>query len=258
MSQEKLYGVHPVLEALQEQRRPIAKVLIDAQRRGAEGRRIMALATQHGVPVETVPSVVLHRLLGHRQHQGVVALAGSHDYQAFVEVLGHLAAAPGWQTVILLDGVTDVGNFAALLRSAVAFGVETILLPRHRSVSLTPTVAKRSAGAVERLSVARVGNVVRALDELKGAGFWVYGADMRAETVVGQMTWPQRVVLILGGEERGLRRLVRTRCDGLVRIPMRTGVDSLNVAAAGAIILASIWEQRAKAAARLGGLESRP
>jgi 23S rRNA (guanosine2251-2'-O)-methyltransferase len=256
MSREKLYGVHPVMEALGGERRRIAKVWLDAQRHGPDARLIATLAAQRGIPVETVTGAQLRRLLGHSHHQGVVALVSPLLYQPLVDVMARLAAIRGQQTVILLDGVTDVGNFAALIRSAVAFGVETILLPRRRAVSLTPTVAKRSAGAVDRVSVVQVGNVVRVLDELKGADFWIYGADMAAETFVGQMTWPERIVLVRGGEERGLRRLVRERCDDLVRIPMQAGVDSLNVAVAGAIILAYIWDQRTGSDGTLKGQET--
>jgi 23S rRNA (guanosine2251-2'-O)-methyltransferase len=138
--------------------------------------------------------------------------------------------------------VTDVGNFAALIRSAAAFGVYAIVLPRHDAVPLTPTVAKRSAGAIERIAIVRVGNLVRALDELKQHGFWVYGADMQGPLTVARMAWPERVVLVLGAEHGGIRRLVRTRCDSLVRIPMHTGMHSLNVATAGAILLAYRWD----------------
>jgi 23S rRNA (guanosine2251-2'-O)-methyltransferase len=254
MSQEKLYGVHPVLEALEEGRRRIERVLIDVRRHGPHTQRIMLLAGQRGIPVETVDGGRLRRMLGHRRHQGVMALAAPLGYQPFAEVMTRLARTRHPQTVVVLDGITDVGNFAGLVRSAVAFGVEVLLLPRHRAVSLTPTVAKRSAGAIDRISVVQVGNIVRTLDELKGAGFWVYGADMAAEVPVGRMVWPERVALVLGGEERGLRRLVHTRCDGLVRVPMRAGVDSLNVTIAGAIILAYIWGQRVSSSEVLDGL----
>jgi 23S rRNA (guanosine2251-2'-O)-methyltransferase len=115
-------------------------------------------------------------------------------------------------------------------------------LPRHDAVSLTPAVAKHSAGAIERVSIVRVVNIVRALDELKQHGFWVYGADMQADLTVAQVTWPERVVLVLGAEHSGIRRLVRERCDGLVRIPMHAGTNALNVATAGAIILAYRWD----------------
>jgi 23S rRNA (guanosine2251-2'-O)-methyltransferase len=242
MTDEKLYGVHPVLEALQAARRHIRKVLISTQRRGAEVQRIIALAERRGIPVVTVERPQLYQLLGHNAHQGIVALAEPHVYQPWLEVVTDVTTMPGPCTMLVLDSVTDVGNFAALIRSAAAFGVHAIVIPRHEAVSLTPAVAKLSAGAIERVSIVRVANVVRALDELKQHGFWVYGADMQAEFTVAQMAWPERVVLVLGAESHGIRRLVRERCDGFVRIPMHTGTNSLNVATAGAIILAYRWD----------------
>jgi 23S rRNA (guanosine2251-2'-O)-methyltransferase len=242
MTDEKLYGVHPVLEALQEERRHIRQVLISAQRRGAEVQRIIALAQRRGIPVVTVERAQLHQLLGHSAHQGVVALTEPHVYQPWAEIITSIIATSGPHTLLCLDSVTDVGNFAALIRSAVAFGVHAIIVPRHDAVPLTPAVAKRSAGAIERMSIVRVVNIVRALDELKQHGFWVYGADIRAALTIAQVAWPERVVLVLGAESGGIRRLVRERCDSLVRIPMHAGTNSLNVAAAGAIVLAYRWD----------------
>jgi len=242
MTDEKLYGVHPVLEALQEERRHIRQVFIGAQRRGAEVQRIIALAKRRGIPVFTVERAQLHQLLGHSAHQGVVALTEPHVYQPWAEVIASITATPGPYTLLCLDSVTDVGNFAALIRSAAAFGVHAIIVPRHDAVPLTPAVAKRSAGAIERMSIVRVINIVRALDELKQHGFWVYGADIQAALTVAQVAWPERVVLVLGAESGGIRRLVRERCDSLVRIPMHAVMNSLNVATAGAIILAYRWD----------------
>lgn len=242
MTDEKLYGIHPVLAALQEERRHIRQVLISAQRRGAEVQQIIVLAKRRGIPVVTVERAQLHQWLGHSAHQGVVALIEPHIYRSWAEVLTYITATPGPQTLLSLDSVTDVGNFAALIRSAVAFGVHAILLSRHDTVSLTPVVAKRSAGAIERISIVRVVNMVRALDELKQHGFWVYGAETQAVLTVAQVDWPERVVLVLGAESGGIRRLVRERCDSLVRIPMQAGTNSLNVATAGAIILAYRWD----------------
>jgi 23S rRNA (guanosine2251-2'-O)-methyltransferase len=241
MTDEKLYGVHPVLEALQEERRHIRQVLISAQRRGTEVQRIIALAKRRGIPVVTVEHAQLHQLLGHSAHQGIVALTEPHVYQPWAEIIASITATPGPHTLLCLDSVTDVGNFAALIRSAAAFGVHAIIVPRHDAVPLTPAVAKRSAGAIERMSIVRVVNIVRALDELKQHGFWVYGADIQAALMVAQVAWPERVVLVLGAESGGIRRLVRERCDSLVRIPMHAGTNSLNVAMAGAIILAYRW-----------------
>lgn len=246
-AEERVYGIHAVLEVLQAGRRRVEKILLDARRQGVGLRRIVSLAARRDIPVDTVRNAQLQQLLGHDQHQGVVALVTPLGYHAFTGVVTSLDQVTGPQTFLLLDGVTDVGNFAALIRSAVAFGVEVILLPRHHSVELTPVVAKRSAGAVEHVSVVQVVNVVRALDTLQQAGCWVYGADAQADTAVAQVAWPERVVLVLGAEGRGMRRLVREHCDHLVRIPMRPGVDSLNTAVAGSIILSSIWAQRTTA-----------
>jgi 23S rRNA (guanosine2251-2'-O)-methyltransferase len=245
MQEEKLYSIHAVTAALKERRRRIGKVCVDGRRRDAGIQTIVDLAAQRGIPVEIVTSAQLQRMLGHDHHQGVVAVVEPVGYQSFSEAMLPLLAAYRPGPILLLDEVTDVGNFAALLRSAVAFGVQAVLLPRHRSVPLTPTVAKLSAGAIERVSVVQVTNVVHTLDEIKREGFWVFGADMRATTPVSQVAWPDRLVLVLGAEGRGMRRLVREHCDALVRIPMQAGVDSLNVAVAGAIILAYIWDWRA-------------
>jgi 23S rRNA (guanosine2251-2'-O)-methyltransferase len=242
MTDEKLYGVHPILAALQEERRRIERIFISAQRRGAAVQRIIALAARRSIPVVMVERAQLQQLLGHGAHQGVMALVEPHVYTPWAEIVAQVTARSGPHTLLVLDGVTDVGNFAALIRSAAAFGVHAIVLPRHAAVSLTPAVAKRSVGAIERVAIVRVVNVVRALDELKQHGFWVYGADMRADLTVAHMAWPERVVLVLGAEGGGIRRLVRERCDALVRIPMCTGTDSLNVAMAGAIILAYRWD----------------
>jgi 23S rRNA (guanosine2251-2'-O)-methyltransferase len=210
-------------------------------------QEIVSLAEQYSIPVEMVTGVQLQHLLGHSHHQGVAALVEPLGYQTFSAALTSLLARQGPCTILLLDEVTDVGNFAALLRSAVAFGVEVILLPRHRSVTLTPTVAKRSAGAVERVSIVQVANVVQTLDELKRQGFWIYGADVHTMLPVSQVEWPARLVLVLGAEGRGIRRLVRERCDALVHVPMQSGINSLNVAVAGAIILAYVWDWQTKA-----------
>lgn len=249
MTDETLYGIHPVLEALQGERRRISKIVMSAQRRGVAMQRIIALAEQRGIPVVMVERTQLQQLLGHGAHQGVVAFVEPHVYTPWAEVVAHVTARLGPHTLLVLDGVTDVGNFAALIRSAAAFGVHAIVLPRHDAVTLTPAIAKRSAGAIERVAIARVVNVVRGLDELKQHGFWVYGADMRADLTVAHMAWPERVVLVLGAEGGGIRRLVRERCDGLVRIPMCTAINSLNVATAGAILLAYRWDDCAAHAA---------
>jgi 23S rRNA (guanosine2251-2'-O)-methyltransferase len=251
MSDEKVYGIHAVLEVLQAKRRGIGKIVVEARRQDARMRQIIDLARYQGILIETATTTQLRQLLGHTHHQGVVAFVTPLGYHAFADVMAMLAPDTGAHTLLLLDGVTDVGNFAALIRSAVAFGVDVLLLPKHHSVGLSPVVVKRSSGAIEHLAVVQIGNVVHALEALKQAGCWIYGADTHAATLVPEVRWPERVVLVVGAEGRGIRRLVRVHCDTLVRIPMRPGVDSLNAAVAGSVVLSYIWAQRIGQIARL-------
>ena len=243
MAAEHIYGLHPVLEVLQAGRRRVEKIFVGARRQRPDVKRLLDLAERYAIPLDYVAAAQLRRIVGHDQHQGVVALVAPLGYDELTDVLARLEQQSGQHTLLLLDGVTDVGNFATLTRSAVAFGAEAILLPRHHSVGLTPVVAKRSAGAIERIAVVQVGNVIQLLERLKALGFWVYGADAQAATRVSQVQWPERVVLVVGSEGRGIRRLMREQCDDLVRIPMRSGIDSVNVAVAGSILLAAIWAQ---------------
>jgi 23S rRNA (guanosine2251-2'-O)-methyltransferase len=244
MGEEMLYGVHAVVGALRNERRRVSKVLVDERRRDAPAQQIKTLTDQRGISVETVSRAQLNRTLGHSRHQGVAAVVESLEYGSLGDMREGIETATDSQTLLVLDGVTDVGNFASLVRSAAAFGVDTIIMPRHRSVPLTSAVAKRSAGVIEQVSVVRVTNLAKTLDELKKQGFWIYGTAVQADRQVGQVQWPERIVIVLGAEGTGMRRLVRERCDVLVRIPMRAGSNSVNVAVAGAIVLAYAWEQR--------------
>ena len=244
MTEEILYGFHAVIAALKNEQRHVSKIVIDEHRRGSVVRQVLTLAQQRGIALEFANRAILNQLLGHTRHQGVIAFVESLEYGSFNQISEGVEDDVGPQTLLVLDGVTDVGNFASLIRSAAAFGVDTIVIPRNRSVALTSAVAKRSSGALEQVSVVRVVNIANSLDELKQRGFWIYGAGMTAELQVAQVQWPKRLAIVLGAEGSGIRRLVRERCDALIRIPMRPGSDSLNVAIAGAIILAHAWERR--------------
>ena len=243
IQREYVYGVRPVLELLQAGGRRVEAIWLAPRRSPRETQQIVELASRQQAPVTSASAAELRRLLGHDRHQGVAALVAPVAYRPFADLTA-LLQRPGPHTLLALDGVTDVGNFATLIRSAVAFGVEAILLPKHHSVGLTPVVAKRSAGAVERAAFIQVGNLERALQALQQQGCWLYGAEARGDATPASVAWPDRVVLVMGAEGRGMRRLVRQRCDYLLRIPMQQGADSLNVAVAGSIILSHIWAQR--------------
>ena len=152
MAEEMLYGVHAVVGALQNKRRRVSRVLVDERRRDAPVRQITTLTDQRGIAVETVSRAELNRALGHSRHQGVAAVVESLEYGSVGDMHESIETATRSQTILVLDGVTDVGNFASLVRSAACFGVDTIVTPRHRSVPLTSAVAKRSSGVIETWS----------------------------------------------------------------------------------------------------------
>ena len=242
-----LAGRHPVLEALRSRARPIEEVLVEAEARDRHGD-ILALARQGGIRCSRVPRVALTSLAGNSHHQGVVARVAPREYAE----LDDLLAVPGGRgepaLFLALDQVQDPGNVGNLLRTAEALGVHGVLVPRHQAAGLTPHVVRAASGALEYLAVARVGNLVQALDRLKAAGCWVVGAV--AEGDGAREPWRSdlrgALVLVLGSEGRGLRPLVTRACDVLVRIPLAGRVGSLNVAAAGAALLYEVRRQRAE------------
>ncbi len=234
-----VYGVHPVEEALQAGRRCLQLFVRDET---AERREVVRLARAQGVPVHRAGAPELARLAHGGNHQGVVALFAPFAYADFNRVLADLAVADD-ALVIVLDSVTDAGNLGAILRTAAAAGAHAVVIPQDRSARVTPAAVRASAGAADRIPVVRVVNLARALGDLKKAGCWVYGADM-----AGQPVWKTdlrgKVALVLGGEEKGLRRLVAENCDAILSIPMPGRFESLNVGAAAAVLIFEAVRQR--------------
>jgi 23S rRNA (guanosine2251-2'-O)-methyltransferase len=253
-----LAGRHPVLEALRSRTRPIEEVLVEMEARERHAD-ILALARQGGVRLGRVPRAALTALAGSSHHQGVVARVAPRDYADLVDLLTVPATRGEPALFLALDQVQDPGNVGNLFRTAEALGVHGALVLRHQAAGLTPHVVRAAAGALEYLPVARVGNLVQALDRLKQEGCWIVGAVAEGGDAPGlapQAPWTADlrgpVVLVLGSEGRGLRPLVARTCDVWVRIPLTGQVGSLNVAAAGAALLYEVRRQRA------AGLPARP
>jgi 23S rRNA (guanosine2251-2'-O)-methyltransferase len=238
-----LYGVHPVAEALRAGRRRFDHVLVAAERHDDRLARLVADCRQAGVRVRQEAREHLTQLAGTAAHQGVVAVVRPKELLT-VEDLFDAPDASQARLLLALDGVEDPQNLGALLRVADGAGVDGVVVTERRSAPLSPVAVKASAGAVEHLRIARVVNLVRALEELKKQNLWVIGLDERGETDYDRFDLTGDCVLVLGREGAGLHDLVKRTCDHLLRIPMAGGVSSLNVSTAGAVVLYEAARQR--------------
>lgn len=233
-----IFGFHPVREALEGRPKAIEYIVLQRGRHDARLREIEQRGRTLGVPVRLMPRQELDRLAG-PAHNGVAASVAEREYD---EIEACLGGAAGERLVLFLDEVTDPGNVGSLLRTAAAAGASVVLPERH-SAGLEGAVLKSSAGAVERVRVGRAGNAARFLGGAKKAGFWIFGAAAEGQNL-WEVDLTGDVVLCLGAEGAGLRRLTRETCDRLVSIPMAPGSGSLNVAIAGAILLYECLRQR--------------
>jgi 23S rRNA (guanosine2251-2'-O)-methyltransferase len=226
LKQETIYGIRPVVEALQSGRRRVFEV-IDAV--GSE--EVAKAAAARSVDVKRASRQRVEELARGGMHQGVAAAVEPFAYSGLGEIL-----STHEPLVLVLDSVTDPRNLGAVLRTADAAGASGVVIPKDRAVGVTAAAVKASAGASEHVHVARETNLRRAIDEMKGAGLWVYAAEVGG-TSYTELDLAGAVALVLGSEGRGVRRLVREGCDGTVSIPMLGAVESLNVSVASAVLL---------------------
>lgn len=242
MNDEIVYGRNPVWELLQSGK-PINKVLFQSEGTGGRFQDMVSRARAQQIPFQFVDKAALDRLAEKANHQGVLAYVSPREYAEVEDILA-LAKEKGEDPFILvLDEVEDPHNLGALIRTADAAGAHGVIIPKRRSVSLTSTVAKTSAGAVEHVLVARVGNLVQTLETLKKAGCWVSGAEAGGRDVYSSDLTGSRVIVI-GSEGKGLSRLIKETCDEIVSLPMKGQVNSLNASVAGSILLYEVVRQR--------------
>jgi 23S rRNA (guanosine2251-2'-O)-methyltransferase len=240
---DTLYGVHSVEEALKAGRRRFDHVLVARERQDVRLERLVAACRQAGIRVRQEPREHLTQLAGTAAHQGVVAIVRAAEALSIEDLFQ--PQQPGQPRLILaLDGVEDPQNLGALLRVADGAGVDGVVLTERRSAPISPVAVKASAGASEHLRIARVVNLVRALEELKEQNLWIIGLDERGESDYDQFDFTGDCVLVLGREGAGLHDLVKRTCDHILSIPMAGGVSSLNVSAAGAVVLYEASRQR--------------
>lgn len=227
-----LAGIHPVREALRAGR-PIDRILIAKGSTGPKIQEIIDLAKERQVQLRHDDRGTLDRAAGKVPHQGVVAFHSSltSQYASFEDLIR------GKGLIVVLDGVEDPHNLGAVVRTAHAAGAAGIVIPERRAVGITETVAKASAGALVHLPIARVVNIGRAIEDLKEAGYWIYGLDERGQHAYDQVDITSPVAIVMGGEGHGLHDIVKKKCDYLVRIPMAGAIASLNVSVATGVML---------------------
>jgi 23S rRNA (guanosine2251-2'-O)-methyltransferase len=233
-----IFGIHAVAEALAGGR-PIERIHLAREVRSARIAEILRVARERGIPVRKEDRSVLDRLAGGAVHQGVIAVAGEAAYARFEQLFD--AAVP---CILMLDGVEDPHNLGAVIRTADAGGVAGVVVPERHSAPLSAVVAKASSGAVAHVPVVRVVNLVSTIEELKSRGIWIVGVDAGGEKLWTEFDYTVPVALIFGGENRGIRRLVREHCDVIVRLPMLGKVASLNVSVAAGVVLYEVVRQR--------------
>ena len=238
-----LVGRNAVTEALKSGR-GINKLWIASGDREGSVSEIAALAKERGIVMQYVERAKIESFAGGHRHQGVLAYVAPVPYAELDDILKAAEAKGEAPFLVLLDELEDPHNLGALLRTADATGVHGILIPKRRSVSLNATVAKTSAGAVEYVPVARIGNIAQTLKKLKEKGFWVAGADMDGEKAYYEADLTGPLVLVVGSEGRGMSRLTKEACDFIVSMPMVGRINSLNASVAGSILMYESMRQR--------------
>src|SRR6202790_3667743 len=240
---DRLTGIHAVREAL-EAGRAFDRILIAKGRQDTRVEEIVQLARGRDIAVRFEDRGQLDRLAATKDHQGVVALVAARATSSLDEIVANANKENVQGLIVLLDGVEDPHNLGAVIRTALAAGAHGVVIPERRAAGLTDTVSRASAGALAHLPVARVTNLVRAMEELKEAGYWLVGLDEEGEKNYTEVDYTSPVGMVLGSEGQGLHELTRKRCDFVVSLPTTGPVKSLNVSVAAGVVLFEAIRQR--------------
>ena len=242
LPEDLVAGRNAVMELLKGSRSVNRLMVANGATEGSV-REIIAVAKQRGINVQFYDRSKLDAMAPGIRHQGVLAQVPPVQYAELEDILAVAEQRQESPFIVLLDELEDPHNLGAILRTADAAGVHGVLIPKHRSCPLSATVAKTSAGAVEHVPVARVGNLVQTIKKLKAQGLWVAAADMDGKDYYDtDLTGP--LLLIIGSEGQGVGRLVKEQCDFVVRIPMVGKINSLNASVAGSILMYEAMKQR--------------
>ncbi len=241
---EGLFGINTLLEALRSGSRDLDKVYVAKGLHGKGIDEIVRICKSHGIYIHFESREVVDRLSGTAKNQGVFGVVAAKEYSTVEDILELSKKRNEKPFILILDGVEDPRNFGAIIRTAEGAGVHGIIIPKHRSSGLTDVVARTSAGAIEYIHIAKVTNIAQTIDWLKGQGVWIYGLDMDGDKEYDKVDYPESLAIVIGGEGKGIRELVRKACDEIVRIPLFGKISSLNVSVAAGVILFEMTKKR--------------
>ncbi len=244
MATDYLFGINTIHEMFIAAPKSVREIIVSDNANHGRLQALVVEARRLGLPVSFRAARELDRLAQGERHQGVVAAVDAYAYPGFEKLLQRIADAEIAEWILILDGIVDPRNFGALLRTAEAAGVRHIVIPKDRSVEVTPLVVKASAGATHHLNIYKVTNLRRTMQELKQAGYWTVGLVVGAKECLYDRVYPEKLAIVLGSEATGVRPINLRECDFLVSIPMLGNVASLNVGVAGAICLYEMVRQQ--------------
>ena len=244
MKSELLYGIHPVFEALVAGRRRVYEVYLDKEKRSRRLARIGSMAETKGVLKRSIGPGDLKTLTGTIDHQGAAAVVSPYPQVTVQDILHTAQGEVGKHFVLMLDSIQDPRNLGAIIRTALCVGIQGLMVPKDRSAPPTPAVSKASAGALEHIRLSRVANLVQTIKICKNSGLWIIGLQKDAVQSIYAADLSGSIALVLGGEQRGIRRLVKKNCDFLVSIPQQGAFTSLNASVAAAVAMYEAFRQR--------------
>jgi 23S rRNA (guanosine2251-2'-O)-methyltransferase len=242
LSQDYIIGKNPVIEALKSDR-DVNKVLIAEGSQKGQMQQVIGLAKERNVMVQFVPKKKIDGLV-EGNHQGVIAQVAAYQYAELDDLFALAEKRNESPFFILLDEIEDPHNLGSIMRTADAVGAHGIIIPKRRAVGLTATVAKASTGAIEYIPVVRVTNMARTIDDLKDRGVWIAGTDAKGKEDFRTFDGTMPLGLVIGSEGKGMGRLIRDKCDFLIRLPMKGKVTSLNASVAASLLMYEVFRKR--------------
>ena len=239
-----LWGYHPVYEALRAERRKVKTLYMVLEKIRPREEALMRLARQSGIGIKGASPQQLNAMVGHKRHQGICADISPYPLSSLDIILEKAEADTAVPFILALDQIVDPQNLGAIIRTAHCAGVHGVILPKNNSAPPSAAVSKASAGALEHMHMAYVTNLADTLKRLQQGDIWITGADQSSPQAVFQADLKGPLAIVIGGEEKGIRPLVKKQCDFLVSVPQTGPIGSLNASAAAAVVIYEAFRQR--------------